>query len=314
MPRNRSARVATLGSTQGRSQAPVSPSHTRSVSVLRRRIVVVALVVVSLALVSVYFRESPSGGLHRMQSGFASVLRPFEVAAERVARPFRDAANWVSGLTSAKSENERLRREVDDLRQQVIQNQTALRENEQLRRLLAFRDGPRFPTDYRGVPVRVIGRPSGQFEQQVVVAAGSNAGIRLHDPVVTADGLVGQVTKVARRIAVVQLLTDEQAAASAVDLRTAADGIVRHGSSSGSSLILDRVTKDQVVERGDMIITAGWRSRGLTSIYPRGIPIGRVTSVGQLDTDLYKQIEVQPLVEFDSLDAVLVLVRQRIRG
>jgi len=284
------------------------------VSVLRRRIVLVALVVVSLALVSVYFRESPSGGLHRMQSGFASVLRPFEVAAERVARPFRDAANWVSGLTSAKSENERLRREVDDLRQQVIQNQTALRENEQLRRLLAFRDGPRFPTDYRGVPVRVIGRPSGQFEQQVVVAAGSNAGIRLHDPVVTADGLVGQVTKVARRIAVVQLLTDEQAAASAVDLRTAADGIVRHGSSSGSSLILDRVTKDQVVERGDMIITAGWRSRGLTSIYPRGIPIGRVTSVGQLDTDLYKQIEVQPLVEFDALDAVLILVRQRIGG
>ena len=63
-----------------------------------------------------------------------------------------------------------------------------------------------------------------------------------------------------------------------------------------------------------MIITAGWRSRGLASIYPRGIPIGRVTSVGQLDTDLYKQIEVEPLVDFDALDAVLVLVRQGIRG
>jgi rod shape-determining protein MreC len=278
--------------------------------VLRRRVVVCVLVVISLALVSVYFRESRGGSLHGVQSDVASILRPFEVAAERVARPFQDAAGWIGGLSDAKSQNEKLRNEVDVLRQRVIQNQTALRENEQLRALLAFRDGPRFPKDYRGLAVRVIARPASQFEQQVVVASGSNDGVRIHDPVVTADGLVGQVTKVGRRVALVQLLTDEQAAASALDLRSAASGIVTHGSSSGSSLILDRVTKDQVVRLGDMIVTAGWRTRDLNSIYPRGIPIGRVTSVGQLDTDLYKQIEVQPLVQFDSLDAVLVLVRK----
>jgi len=307
VPRNRSARVATFGSGQGPQQAPASSSQSRSVSVLRRRVVVTVLVLVSLALVSVYFREDPGGSLHGVQSGLASVLRPFEVAAERVARPFRDAAGWIGGLADAKSENAKLRREVDELRQQVIQNQTALRENEQLRRLIGFRGSARFPQDYKGIAARVIARPASAFQQQVVLAAGSNDGIGVHDPVVTADGLVGQVTKVGRNVALVQLLTDEQSAASGLDLRTAAGGIVRHGS-SGSSLILDRVTKDQVVNEGDMIITAGWRTRGLTSIYPRGIPIGRVTSVGQLDTDLYKQIEVQPLVDFDSLDAVLVLV------
>ena len=292
----------------------MSPAQTRSGAVLRRRVVVSVLVVISLALVSVYFRESRGGSLHGVQSSFASVLRPFEVAAERVARPFQDAAGWIGGLTGAKSENERLRKEVDALRQQVIQSQTALRENEQLRKLIDLRDSPRFPKDYRGLAVRVIARPASQFERQVVVAAGSNDGVRIHDPVVTADGLVGQVTKVGRGVALVQLLTDEQAAASALDLRSAASGIIRHGSSSGSSLILDRVTKDQVVRRGDMIITAGWRTRDLNSIYPRGIPIGRVISVGQLDTDLYKQIEVQPLAQFDALDAVLVLVRKTPRS
>ena len=245
-----------------------------------------------------------------MQSGFAGVLRPFEVAGERVARPFQDAAGWISGLAGAKSENGKLRKEVDGLRQQVIQGQTAQRENEQLRAILNFRDSPRFPKDYRGLAVRVIARPASPFEQQVVVTAGSNDGVRLHDPVVTADGLVGQVVKVGRSVALVQLLTDEQAAASATDLRSGASGIVMHGSSSGTSLVFDRVTKDQVVHRGDMVVTAGWRTRDLSSIYPRGIPIGRVSSVGQLDTDLYKQIEVQPLAEFDSLDAVLVLVRK----
>jgi rod shape-determining protein MreC len=301
--------VATLGSARGRPQAPVSPSQTRSASVLRRRLFVGALVLVSLTLITVYFRES-SGGLHSVQSGLATVLRPFEVAAERVARPFNDAANWVGGLANARSKNAQLQREVDQWRQQAIQSETARRDNEYLRRLLHFRDSPRFPKDYKGIAVRVIAQPSGQFDQRVVLAAGTNAGIQLHDPVVTADGLVGEVSKVARNVAQVQLLTDEQAAASATDLKTAASGIVRHGSSAGSALIMDRVTKDKVVDRGDIVITAGWRYGRLTSIYPRGIPIGRVTSVGQLDTDLYKQIEVQPFVDFGSLDAVLVLVKR----
>ena len=308
MPRNRSARVAALGSGQGRPQAPVSSSQARSGSVLRRRVVVAVLVVVSLALVSVYFREPVGGSLHRFQSGLASALRPFEVAGERAARPFRDAVGWVGGLAGAKSENAKLRRELDQLRQQAIQNRTALRENAELRKLLQLRDSARFPNDYNGIAARVIVRPTGDFQRQVTLAAGSNDGIRVHDPVMTADGLVGQVTKVGRDVALVQLLTDEQSAASALDLRTAATGIVRHGSSAGSSLFMDRVTKDQVVRRGDMVVTAGWRTRGLSSIYPRGIPIGRVISVGQVDTDLFKQIEVQPLVDFDALDAVLVLV------
>jgi cell shape-determining protein MreC len=69
------------------------------------------------------------------------------------------------------------------------------------------------------------------------------------------------------------------------------------------------VSKEQVVRRGDEVVTAGWRSGTLTSIYPRGIPIGAVTSVGQLDTDTYKHVEVDPYVDFGSVDSVLILVR-----
>jgi rod shape-determining protein MreC len=71
------------------------------------------------------------------------------------------------------------------------------------------------------------------------------------------------------------------------------------------------VTKDQVVNQADPVVTAGWRSRGLSSLYPRGIPVGTVTSVGQVDTDLYKQVQVQPFVDFSSLSAVLVLTGER---
>ena len=62
---------------------------------------------------------------------------------------------------------------------------------------------------------------------------------------------------------------------------------------------------------GDEIVTAGWRVGGLASLYPGGIPIGRVTFVGQLDADLYQNVQIASDVDFSSLDSVLVLVGRR---
>jgi rod shape-determining protein MreC len=263
----------------------------------------VVLVLVSLALLTVYFRESEEGALHDAQRIGASVLAPFEIAGERLSRPFRDAYGWGSDLFGAKGENARLREQVQSLRQQVIQNETAAQENAELRSLLQFRDGPRFPADYDGVSARVTARPPSVYNQEVLIAAGSADGIRRDDPVVTEQGLVGLVTDVASNVAKVRLLTDQESAVSAVVLQNRAPGVIRHGASSSSILVLDRVAKDELVSVGDTVITAGWRSGQLESIYPAGIPIGRVTQVGQQDVDLYKRIQVTPLVDFDSLSS-----------
>ncbi|MCS7007453.1 MAG: rod shape-determining protein MreC, partial [Thermoleophilia bacterium] len=87
-----------------------------------------------------------------------------------------------------------------------------------------------------------------------------------------------------------------------------AAGIVRHARGTRETLVLDRVRKRDLVRIGDEVVTAGWRVGALTSLYPKGIPIGVVTSVGQTDTDLYQQIQIDPYVDFGALDAVLVLV------
>lgn len=262
----------------------------------------------ALVLVTVSFRSGEDGALGGVQSGAATALRPFAVAVERVAQPFRDAYAWVDSLFGARSEAERLREENQELRQRVIQNEFALQENEYLRGLIEFLDGPRFPADFRSVAAEVVGRPAGAFTQAVVIAAGSRDGIRVNDPVVNADGLVGLVTRVTPRTARVQLLTDQSTAVSAVDLPTRAPGIVRHARGTRETLVLDRVRKRDVVRVGDEIVTAGWRAGALSSLYPKGIPIGEVTSVGQTDTDLYQQVQVHPYVNFGGLDAVLVLV------
>ena len=271
-----------------------------------------ALVVVSLVLLSVYFRESNDGPLHGVQSTGAEILRPFQVGAERVARPFQDVSHWFSGLLDAKSENAKLKKQLDDLRQLYIQNQNAAAENQQLQKDLHYVTGPRYPQGYTSIVTSIISRPPTQFAREVEIDAGSNQGVKMDSPVVTNDGLVGHVSKVAKNVALVTLLTDETSAASGVDLKSRATGIVRHGQSTGDTLILDRVTKDQVVNRGDVIVTAGWKSGALTDLYPKGIPIGIVTSVGQLDSASYKFIQVDPFVDFGSLESVIVLVaRQR---
>jgi rod shape-determining protein MreC len=271
-------------------------------------VVVGVLVLLSIALITASFREGDHGPLTRVQDAGAEAMRPFQVAADRVAEPFEDGYRWADGLLSARSDADRLAEENEALRQQLAQAQLALRENARLRALLRFRDGSRFPRDYAGVAAAVIGRPAAAFSQAINIAVGSNDGVRRNDPVVTEDGLIGLVTRVSGSTARVTLLTDEQSAVSALDVRTSANGIVRHGRASRATLVLDRVPKEQVVRVGDMIVTAGWQSPRLTSLYPRGIPIGRVTSVGQTDTDLYKQVLVDPFADFRSLDAVLVLV------
>jgi rod shape-determining protein MreC len=252
--------------------------------------VLAALVLISLALITVSVREADHG-----------------VAAERVARPFRDVYGYFGGLVSAKDENKKLRAEVEKLRHQMIADANAARDAAQLRAMLRYQDSAQFPADYKPVNARVISFPGGPFQQQVAIAAGSSSGIRLHTPVVSIYGdLIGEVTRVASRASQVTLLTDPNSAVSAYDEKTGVLGLLQHG--AGNTLMLDRVTKDKVVAVGDIIVTAGTRNARYPDLYPRGIPIGVVTGFHQNDTDLFKQVQVAPYVDFTSLDSVAALV------
>ncbi len=238
------------------------------------------------------------------------------MGAERVSRPFRDAAGWTGDVLGAKSENKKLKRQVADLERQVVANESALQENADYRRQLAYVDSPSFQhlaQDFTVVATRVLSQPPSRFEQQIVIAAGTDHGIGLRDPVITSSGLVGQVTKVFGGVARVTLLTDPSSAASASVLTDpSAIGIVQHGQGGADTLVLDRVAKAKFVNTGDVIVTSGSPGRGkLPSLYPRGIQIGVVSSTGDSDIDPFKQIQVEPSVDFTALQSVLVLVPKK---
>jgi rod shape-determining protein MreC len=193
----------------------------------------------------------------------------------------------------------------------VIATAQLQRENSELEALLQFRRGERFPQDFprsRTVAASVLSNPAGEFEQKIIVAAGSADGVRQYDAVVNGEGLVGHVSKVLGGQAEVTLLTDPESAVTARDAKTGAIGILRHG--EGAALFLDRVPKQRRVTQGGLVVTAGSGQGPLGSFFPSGIPVGVVSSVGQTDVESFKDIQVLPFVNFSDLDSVLIL-RQR---
>ena len=271
------------------------------------------LVLASLVLITVSFRSSALDGV---QGTGATILRPFEVAANRVARPFTDTVGWFRGLVNAKSENKRLKVQVADLQRQLILDEGAIQQNVELQKALDYH-GPPSMADFTPIHTAVLASPLSALDQSVTIAAGSAQGVVRGSVVVEPTGgpndlgaLVGTVDKVTRNVSRVMLLTDAESAVTATDLTNKqVIGAIRRGSGSSDVLILDRVPKQPYVRRGDMIITAGTVGSGpLKSKFPRGIPIGTVSSESSSDANLFQNIQLKPLVDFSSIQTVVVLV------
>ncbi len=296
-----------LASSVQRSKPTPYPSKARSA--LIRRAVIVGLVVVALALITISFRSPTAGAFHDVQGAGSTALRPFQIAATRVAQPFRDGYDYLSSLRRLKSENAQLKARYRKVREEAIANRAVALNAQQLERLLHFERGSRFPSDFRAVNAEVTAFPSGPFAHSLEIAAGSSAGVRLNSPVVSGDGLVGIVSNVFPKTSVVTLLTDENSFVAALDTKTRVRGMVHTG--PGGSLILDQVLKQLRVEKGDALVTAGTHSARYPDLYPYGIPIGRVSSVGATDTATFLQVQVQSFANLGSLDAVAVLVPRK---
>jgi rod shape-determining protein MreC len=305
VPRERSVRLAGLSTPAKRGAS--TRYRARVGRAARRRLVAGVLVVASLAMITAYFRESDSGAMHTVQDSAATVMQPFQVGADRLVAPFRDAWGYVSDLRTAKSEADKYRKQLESLRAQSFQYADAIHRNRELEALLAYRSSPRFPDDYTSVTAQVISDPLNRFRQQIVIAAGHDQGIRRDYPVVVRAGLVGQVTRVTSDTAQVTLITDQQSTVSAQDAETRARGGIR-GQGAGKLLLLDRVPKQEIVKEGDRIVTSGRRYLELPSLYPANIGVGKVESVTQRDIENFATITVKPFVDFSDLDSVLVLI------
>jgi rod shape-determining protein MreC len=269
-------------------------------------LVLVLLIVVSLILLSTQFSESESGPLHSIQKGISTVLSPIEEGASRALKPARDLINWFDETFDARGDRDRLEEENQELREELVAAQGAVGENRQLRKLLSF-DGTAAAGEFTPVTGRVIGRSPTVWYATVTIDRGSSSGVEANDPVVTGDGLVGRVSEVTSGSAQVTLITDHRSAVSARVLPDGPSGIVEPEVGDPDDLLLDFIENDETVGTGSILVTAGWSNGEISSAFPPGIQIGRVTEAGGAEQETYQRIHVQPFADIRGLDLVQVL-------
>jgi rod shape-determining protein MreC len=278
--------------------------------VRRRRAVLAALVALSLFLLTAYFGEANGGPLHAVQRTAMEVLAPIQEGANRALKPFRDLFGWFGDTMDAKDDAKRYKAEVDRLNEELARVTVEKRELEQLKGLQEMNTAGGLAT-YEPVAARVIARSPSSWYQTFQINKGSSDGVRVDQPVVNSAGLVGKVKEVSDGNAVVMLLTDPEFGVSARSLKSGEPGSVHPAVGAAGDLRFELVPNAKEVRRGERIITAGTstsaRVSDLTSLYPRGIPIGTVKRIEAGEGELDRVIHVEPAADLRSLDLVEVL-------
>jgi rod shape-determining protein MreC len=276
--------------------------------VRRRRAVLAILVAVSLILLTAYFGESPGSPLHTVQRGIVEVLSPIQEGASKALKPVRDIAGWFSDTFSAKSQRDQLKKEVQTLRTQLDHAQAALIQNAQLSKLVGL-DNSLGIASFQPVTAQVISRDPTLWYATIEVDKGSDDGVRLNDPVVGDGGLVGKISTVMPTAAIVTLITEHSFAVSATVQDSLGDqGVLVPEVGNPNQLLLQNLPLRAPIQTGQQVVTSGFKSGPLDSLYPAGIPIGQVSDSNTQDDLLTnQQVKVNPVADLRHLDVVQIL-------
>lgn len=207
-------------------------------------------------------------------------------------------ATWDSyfALKDVRTDNERLKHEIAQLRVLLQQEQAVASQTRTLQDLLELRGR----TDLQTAAATIIGASASPEFRTISIDKGTGDGLRPDMAVIAPAGVVGRVIMPSARASKVQLLIDRNASAGAIVERSRAQGLVM--GTGGDRLRLDYVQGSADVKPGDRVVTAG-----IDGIYPKGFVIGQIESV-ERGAGTYSSIVVRPAVPFSSLEAVLVVL------
>ncbi len=233
----------------------------------------------------------------------ALVTLPVQHGLMAVHRAAVGAWTTYQEWKDVRAENQRLREENRRLRLEALAVGETAEENRRLRRLLDFKR--RLPLET--LPGEVIGREWSGWVRSLTINRGRTDDVQRLTAVISPDGLVGRVVDVRLATAVVQVLTDPASTVGAHALRSRTPGVVE-GEPRGTLRFKYMARDGTGLEVGDLVVTSG--SGG---VFPRGIPIGRVTAIEDRGAALFSFATLEPVVDFARLDEVLLVTGDRSR-
>jgi rod shape-determining protein MreC len=268
------------------------------------RVLLAALVVAHLLVIS--GQVDGGGGASLLQRGLLALLSPFQVLAGGALRGVVEAWHGYLDLRRVREENRRLAERAEVLEQLLQEKQDRVREAERLRELLGMREAIDLPT----VAAEVVARQGLPWFRSVTVNQGLSAGVSVNSAALSAAGVVGRVVAAGPHVARVQLLLDRDCSVGVVVERSRVTGVaqgqVAFAESGTTDLTMKYVPALADIVEGDTVLTSG-----LDGVYPKGLLVGRVRSVGPPGMGLFRDVLVTPSVAFDRVEEVLLVVGPR---
>lgn len=266
----------------------------------RGRLLLFVFIALSIAVVTLDFRQNRGGPLKRAKDLAVTVVAPIQRGFTTATRPVGNFFSSLADLANLRGENERLRRRLQQVESEADGLPVIEDENEELR---GFLDLGKSWRTMDTVTATVISDGPSNWKWSIEISKGRRDGIRNDMAVINPQGLVGKIIRVGRDYATVLLLVDPAGAASARIPDQGDAGLVE-GNGGGERLSLTSIDTTTPVAVGDEVVTLG-RDRG---IFPAGIEIGEIAEVAGSDAALERQIDVEPSVDFKSLGYVTVLL------
>lgn len=263
---------------------------------------VILLCITALTLITIDVRGGSTGPLGAIRSSVREAFSPLQKGVNAIASPIGDFFDGVVNSSDIKSENKKLRQEVTDIKTKNRTYEAAVRENERLRDLLELVD----KIDVDNTTARVITGAPSNFETTIQVDRGSDSKVKVGDPVVDGDGLVGRVIEVSKSRSTVLLITDETSGVGVRNVRTEVVGIGQ-GQAGQTDLSMEFVDPDAKIRKGDAVVTSGLQD----GRFPANIPVGTVKSVKKNPSGLTKDVVLTPIVNIDRISVVSILHTER---
>ncbi len=274
-----------------------------SSSKLRRRepggsagVLTIVLVVFSLVVFTLSVREGETGFFGGIRSAVQTIVSPIRLVGAYATAPFAGMSNVMRNLTADEQTLSELKDENDRLVARNVELEEAEQTARRLEDLLELRNN----YNLQSLAARVISGSTDSWVASVSIDKGSSSGVTVGMPVANATGAIGQVISCSASTSIVRLLTDEGSSVSAMVQSSRAQGMLE-GSTDGT-LRLALIRTDQTVNVGDVVVTSG-----LGGVFPKGLPVGKVSSVEKNPGSTYYTIQVEPFSHPEQLEEVLVI-------
>ena len=270
--------------------------------VRRRRAVLALLIVGSFALLTLTYGQGSNG----IQRGVTAVFAPISSVLDRALKPARDLINWVDETFDARGKNHQLDTEVQALRKEVVGGKVALSENEELRALLKLDKEGAIPPE-GGVTGHVIGISPTVWYSDVMIDVGSGDGVKVHDPVVNGDGLVGEVNAVGGGFAKVRLISDHSSRVAVRVVPAGVTALAKATVGEPNRLVIGFFNNDKHLHKGEKVVTAGYHGEEIEGRFPPNIPVGEISKASIFEQEAQEQAIVRPFVDVRNLNLLQVL-------